>query len=207
MSKNYISIIQHYKNCLNKFGDSCLGMDWPNEKDATLRHKIMLDLIREKNKKNTLLDFGCGTSQCYEYIQKNKVDYVYYSGLDISPEHIKIAELKFPLIKYYCIDVLSGNITLPTFDYIIMNGVFTEKILMTFQEMFNYFSALIRIMFNFVEIGIAFNVMSKQVDWEREDLFHLSFDDLANFLKKDISKNFIFRNDYGLYEYTTYVYK
>jgi hypothetical protein len=48
--------------------------------------------------------------------------------------------------------------------------------------------------------------MSKHVDWEREDLFHLPFDTLAAFLKQELSGNFVIRNDYGLYEYTTYVY-
>jgi len=55
--------------------------------------------------------------------------------------------------------------------------------------------------------GIAFNVMTKHVDWEREDLFHLPFDLLASFLKSEISHNYIIRNDYGLFEYTIYLFK
>jgi len=55
--------------------------------------------------------------------------------------------------------------------------------------------------------GMAFNVMSKCVDWERDDLFHLSMDDLGLFLKNNLSSEFSFRFDYGLYEYTAYVYK
>jgi len=49
--------------------------------------------------------------------------------------------------------------------------------------------------------------MSKHVDWEREDLFHLPFDVLARFLTRMVTRNFVIRNDYGLYEYTTYVYR
>jgi len=45
------------------------------------------------------------------------------------------------------------------------------------------------------------------VDWEREDLFHLSLDSLAGFLVKELGRDFVIRNDYGLYEYTTYVYR
>ena len=55
--------------------------------------------------------------------------------------------------------------------------------------------------------GIAFNVMSKHVDWERDDLFHLPFDVLAAFLRAEISRHYQFRADYGLYEYTAYVYR
>jgi hypothetical protein len=55
--------------------------------------------------------------------------------------------------------------------------------------------------------GLAFNVMSKHVDWERPDLFHLPFDALAQVLARSLTRNFVIRNDYGLYEYTTYVYR
>ena len=55
--------------------------------------------------------------------------------------------------------------------------------------------------------GLAFNVMSKHVDWERDDLFHLSTDLLLAFLKSELSRHVVIRHDYGLYEYTVYVYR
>ena len=88
-----------------------------------------------------------------------------------------------------------------------MNGVFTEKANLSYEKMYDYFKNMIKIIFQKVNTGMAFNVMSKQVDWERENLFHLPYDDLASFLTKHISRNYIIRNDYGLYEYTTYVFK
>ena len=54
---------------------------------------------------------------------------------------------------------------------------------------------------------MSFNFMSKQVDWERDDLFHVSLDEIAWFMKDNLSRNFIIRNDYKLFEYTIYVYK
>ena len=71
----------------------------------------------------------------------------------------------------------------------------------------NYFQELLVLVFGRVKRGISFNLMSKSVDWEREDLFHYPLDRLSDFLCKKISRNFIVRNDYGLYEYSTYVYK
>ena len=68
-------------------------------------------------------------------------------------------------------------------------------------------SDIIRAAFDTARIGIAFNVMSKNVDWERDDLFHWGLDELTAFLTKDISRRFVLRNDYGLYEYTVYVYR
>jgi len=78
---------------------------------------------------------------------------------------------------------------------------------MSLEEMDSYFRTLVRRVFRHVRIGMAFNVMSKQVEWEREDLFHLPFDELADFLTAEVSRHFVIRHDYGLYEYTTYVYR
>jgi SAM-dependent methyltransferase len=154
-----------------------------------------------------LLDFGCGAAHLYEYIRANGIDNFEYSGLDLSHKFIELCRSKFPANNFYCLDLLAEHNALPSFDYIVMNGVFTEKRSLTFDEMFNYFKQLVSKVFAQAEKGIAFNVMSKHVDWEREDLFHLPFDTLAAFLKQELSRNFVIRNDYGLYEYTTYVYR
>ena len=206
--KNYLRIVAHYESCLTKYGDSHLGVDWPNKGDAETRYKVMLDVIQDDTpSKKSLLDFGCGASHLYEYIQKNQIRDLEYSGLDLSEKFISLSRQKFPLNVYYYFDILNDSAALPEFDYVIMNGVFTEKISLSFDEMFRYFQNVILAIFSKTRVGIAFNVMSKHVDWERKDLFHLPFEMLAEFLTRKVSKKFIIRNDYGLYEYTTYVYR
>ena len=207
--KKYWNIIKHYESCLEKFGDSNFGVDWPKLDDVNKRYKVMLDIIdsKFKTKKISLLDFGCGASHLYNYIIENNLGNIEYSGLDISEKFITLSKKKFPFLKFYCNDILEDKSNLPNFDYIVMHGVFTESCDLLFDEMFDYFKKMIIILFGKVNIGITFNVMSKHVDWERDDLFHLPFDSLAKFLKKEISRHFIIRNDYGLYEYTVYVYK
>ena len=88
-----------------------------------------------------------------------------------------------------------------------MNGVFTEKRNLSFDSMWLYFTNMIESIYKITNKGIAFNVMSKNVDWERDDLFHVSLDQLSSFLCSNITRNFIIRNDYKLYEYTVYVFK
>lgn len=206
--KRYLEIIKHYESCLDKYGDSHLGVDWPKIEDVDKRYSIMLEIIDiPSSGKIKLLDFGCGASHLYEYIIKQNINNIEYSGLDISEKYIKLSKSKFPFNKYYLIDILEDDSNLPNFDYIVMNGIFTEKRSLSFDEMFNYFKKLIIKVYDKANKGIVFNVMSKHVDWEREDLFHLPFDLLVAFLKDKISRHFIIRNDYGLYEYTVYVFK
>lgn len=208
-ARKYLDIVSHYESCLERHGDSHLGVDWPKKDDVDKRYRVMLEVVKPELREGTvrLLDFGCGAAHLYEHIRANGIANIQYAGLDLSERFVELCRRKFPANNFYCLDLLEENKTLPSFDYIIMNGVFTEKRSLTFAEMFSYFKQLLRKVFDKAEIGIAFNVMTKHVDWEREDLFHLPFDELAAFLKQELTRNFVIRNDYGLYEYTTYVYR
>lgn len=207
---SYLDLVRHYENCYNKYGDNNKGVDWPNVEDANKRYKVMLEIIKFDNSNfdngdNLLLDFGCGLAHMYEYIVKNKLK-CRYEGMDISNVFIKKCKEKFPNVVFYKCDILNDNIE-KTWDYIIMNGVFTEKREMSYDEMLMYFKQLVKKIYKICNKGIAFNVMSKDVDWEREDLFHLPLNELSSFLTKEVTRNFIIRYDYGLYEYTVYIYK
>lgn len=206
--KRYIEIVEHYESCLAKHGDTHLGVDWPKAQDAETRHRVMLELIRRPHLPLVkLLDFGCGASHLHEHIIAKGVTGIEYTGLDLSPKFVELSRKKFPKNHYICADILEQPDAVPASDYIVMNGVFTEKRGLTFDEMLAYFERTLAAVFAKAQCGIAFNVMSKHVDWEREDLFHLPFDTLARFLGKALTRNFVIRNDYGLYEYTTYVYR
>ena len=200
---SYLKIAEHYDNCFKQHGDNNLGVDWPNYKDTLTRHQVMCEIIKKENP--TLLDFGCGLGHFNEWIINNNKQ-VQYSGLDINEGFYNTCKIKFPHLSFYNVDIFKEN-DLPNFDYITINGVFTEKQELTQTEMMEFFTSALIKLWDKTNKGIAFNVMSKHVDWERDDLFHVSLDELGWFLKKNLSRNFIIRNDYGLYEYTTYVYK
>lgn len=203
----YFNIVAHYENCLSRFGDTHLGVDWQSAEDADKRYQVMLDIIKyEKNEMVNLLDFGCGTAGLLDYINKNNIYNINYSGLDISPAFIQVCKRKYPNIHFLNIDILEKKSSLPQFDYIVMNGVFTEKIDLSHKQMFAYFCSMIESVFPYFNKGMAFNLRSKQVESEDAELFHLSLDDLAWFLVKKFGRRFIIRNDYQLEEYTVYIY-
>jgi SAM-dependent methyltransferase len=206
--KKYLSIVALCEDYLANYGDSYLGVGWTKKKDyADLRYRIMLEMIRSNGSDPvSLLDFGCGASHLYEYILQHRLDHIQYNGLDLSEKFLTLSRNKFPHISYYHLDILSPQIDLPVFDYIVLNGMFNSKGTHSSAEMIDYYQAVVRKVFQSARVGIAFNVMSKLVDWERDDLFHLPFDTLASFLEKSLSRHFIIRHDYGLFEYTVYVY-
>jgi SAM-dependent methyltransferase len=156
----------------------------------------------------SLLDFGCGAGHLYESMIRRGIRDIRYSGLDLSERFVGLCRSKHPGVDFHRLDVLEADPeTLPRFDYVVASGVFTAKRELPFEEMLAYFERLVARLFAMAGVGIAFNVMSSHVDWERDDLFHLPVDTVARFLTSRVTRHFVVRNDYGLYEYTVYAYR
>jgi SAM-dependent methyltransferase len=217
MTKNYAAsevpqqiIVEQCEAYLAQHGDNHKGVGWPNYEEAQVRYQVMLDgllSVANAGQPVRVLDFGCGPAHFYEFLQQLQLPFIEYTGLDISEKYLAIARGKFPDATFYCLDVLQTPSELPAFDYIVMNGIFTQKCALSFEQMWEYCKTLLRILWSKATLGLSFNAMTKQVDWEREDLFHLPLDMLASFLKQELTRHFAMRHDYGLYEYTTYLYK
>lgn len=203
----YNQIIAHYEACLDRHGDSHLGVDWPNPQDADKRYRIMLDSIRPRDLPATLLDFGCGAGHLLQFIRDNGLTQIDYRGLDASAKFVALCRRKFPDAAFHCQDILENASGPAPVDYVVLNGVLTEKCGMSDDAMLAYMEALLCTVWPLARKGMAFNVMSAQVDWRRDDLFHVPFDTMAGLVTGRLSRHFQFRQDYGLYEFTTYVYR
>jgi SAM-dependent methyltransferase len=204
----YRRIVAHYEDCLARHGDNHRGVDWPRAEDVDLRYSVMLGLIdRDAPRPVALLDFGCGAGHLLEYIQRRGLPGLEYHGLDLSHRFVSLCRRKFPGVPFHVADVLEDRLESFEFDYVIMNGVFTEKRSLSLEAMWDYVRAVLKRTWPMARCGLAFNVMSKHVDWERGDLFHLPCDTLLDFLKAELSRHCVVRHDYGLFEYTTYVYR
>lgn len=198
--------MQKYQARYKAHGDTCQALGWPNERDARVRHRIMSRLFRPGRGVPDLLDFGCGLSHFYEFLRERKVK-VRYFGVDVVQEFLIASKNKHPENNYFYLDVTrEGAEKLPEVDYVVANGVFTEKLTLTQDEMLDYLTTCLKSLWPKARVGLAFNVMTPLVDWTRPDLFHLSYD-VAAALARKMSRHFVIRQDYGLYEYTVYVHR
>jgi SAM-dependent methyltransferase len=209
--RHYLRIVRHYEDCFRRYGDTHLGVDWPNAADAELRYRVMLDLVlRDGNRPQStvdLLDFGCGAGHFLQCLRARSLAGLRYHGIDLSDLFVSFCRAKFPGVPFGCLDVLAPGAALAEFDYVVANGVFTERCGLTFDEMLSTFQAIVGKLWAATRCGLAFNVMSSHVDWERDDLFHLPMDSMAAFVTGALSRHFVIRMDYGLREYTVYVYR
>lgn len=205
----YTSIVRHYEECLHRHGATYRGMDWPNDADLRTRFEVMLGVIREPSDGPVdILDLGCGVGLLLDHFQGSRSHGACcYIGIDLSREMIEAARARHPQHSFEVRDVIESPLPPQCHDYIVMNGVITEKGSLSHDVMEAYARTLIKAAYQSCRQGLAFNVMSTHVDWERADLFHWSVDDAVAFLIKECSRNIVVRMDYGLYEYTFYVYR
>ena len=205
---DYKVLQEHYESCVIKHGPNAKGMDWPSQEDLSKRFKVLTEIIELNNDHVDVLDLGCGVGLLIDYLTEvGIISKIKYQGVDISPVMIDHAIKSHPDFTFGVRDILVDKLPDNSTDYIIMNGLFTEKREMTFDQMFSFFSIMISEAFRIARKGISFNVMSSHVDWQRDDLFHVELDKLVAYLIKQCSRNIVIRMDYGLYEYTVYVKK
>ncbi|MGH6946121.1 MAG: class I SAM-dependent methyltransferase [Kiloniellales bacterium] len=204
----YRCLVEHYEACLDVHGVNHRGVDWPDEKGMALRFEVMLGLLQAPPPHARLLDLGCGPGLLLDHIaQRGPGTAIAYSGIDLSPKMIVAAEARHPHADFSVRDLLKEPLAPRSFDYVVMNGLLTEKRALSQAQMVDFTQRMICAAFEAAAIGVAFNVMSSHVDWTRDDLFHWPADELLAFAVKHLTRHVVLRADYGLYEYTAYLYR
>lgn len=204
------TLVTHYERCLERHGATPAGADWPNVADLAVRFQTLLRLLdgAAPQPRPVLLDLGCGPGLLVDYLTATgRLNTVEYRGIDLSPAMVAAARERWSDGDFSCRDVVTDPLPEQSVDYVIMNGVLTEKQTLSHEVMANIAKELIASVFTAARVGIAFNTMNRHVDWQRPDLFHWGFDELSAFLSERVSRHYAFRSDYGLYEYTTFVWR
>lgn len=197
----------HYEECFKKFGATSEGIDWGNDINKLfIRYDKMLELfINDTSVEKSLLDVGCGYAGFYEYIKNNQIN-INYSGIDIVQEMIQHAKNKNPTIKELIHDdFLDFNFN-KTYDYIICNGILTQKLETSNMDMDIYANKLIKKMYQLSNIGIAFNIMTTKVNFFSNNLYYRNPSELMAYCMSEITNKIKIDHTY-LYEYTVYLYK
>jgi SAM-dependent methyltransferase len=207
IDRSYCSIVAHYEDCLRHHRVGARAVDWKSPSHAELRYDIMLGVVQDRSEEATLLDFGCGLAGLKTHMQQNGWSRLTYTGLDISPMFAAAARAAHPDAQILCLDMFEESSAVETFDYVVMNGIFTRRNTLSVGTMQIYLERLLPLTFSKCRKGLAFNVMSKSVDFESEELYHPDPSSLLRFIGREITKHYVLRNDYGLYETTIYLYQ
>ncbi len=209
-SDGWSSIVSAIERSFDEYGVSPKGLGWPNAADLEARFATLLSIVdgAPAEPRPVVLDVGCGPGLLLDYLlATRRLDAVEYHGVDLSAMMVQAAQLRWPSEDFATRDIVAEPVPDQSVDFVIMNGVLNVKLELPQDAMVGMAQALILAAFKAARVGVAFNVMSRHVDWERPDLFHWGFDELAAFLKARVSRHYAFRADYGLYEYAAFVWR
>lgn len=199
----------HYNKTFEAHGACARGVDWRDKETAELRYRKMAQVIAlapdvPTERPPSVLDVGCGYGAQYEYLVRAGIS-VDYNGIDIVPGMIKLAEILHPAARFATQDLFNLAPS-EQYDFVICNGVFTQKLDATQSRMTQFMDAAVARMFAQSRRGIAFNVMSTAVNYFSPNLFYRSpLETMAMCLT--LTHHIAVDHAYGLYEYTTYCFK
>lgn len=194
----------HYTETFEEFGATSKGVDWGRNEDLILRYDKILEVIKNKNQEITILDVGCGYGGLYERIKEKNIN-VKYSGIDLCENMIEYAKKIHSDSKFYCEDIMKMN--LAEYDYVVCNGILTQKLEISILNMDEYAKKLIKKMFSISREGIAFNIMTNKVNFTVPNLYYKSPVELLSFCLEEVSLKVKIDHSYPLYEYMVYIYK
>ncbi len=194
------SVRSHYRSLVQLHGDTHEAAQYSSRESQEARFSVLAgvgDLQQQR-----LLDFGCGFGQLAGYLGARAVD-CRYTGVDVVDEFFPFARQKYPMHRF-------GQWTdfeTERFDYAIVSGVFNNRM----ADNQRFFESTVELLLKKVDKGIAFNLMSRYVDFEDPGLWYTRPEDVFSFMKR-LTPFVTLRHDYVVkpgsvaFEYTLYAY-
>ncbi len=202
----------HYSNSFETFGASSQGVDWGvDQRQLDKRYGKMLKLITndERYKKGNIfsvLDVGSGFGGFRGYMEQLGIVGAFYSGVELCDNMVTYAQKNYPKDTFLCGD-LFGMDDCTKYDYIICNGILTQKLDITIREMNSYANNIISKMFSMCNRGIAFNIMTSEVNFTSPNLYYRHPADTLIYCLHEITDKIVIDHNYELFEYTVYCYR
>ncbi len=196
----------HYSDTFARHGTTGEGVDWGSDPSDHLIRLDRMIAVTDFGSQTTpsILDVGCGYGSLLDRIKEKglKLD---FTGIDIASSMIHSARDRHPDAQWVEGDILDVPQT-RKYDYVVCNGILTQKLSASQQEMDAYLRELVTQMFAISRIGVAFNVMTTHVNYQVSNLYYRNPAELLAWCMSQLTSRVRLDHAYPLYEYTLYLY-
>lgn len=193
-------IVSRYQDRIAKFGANIKSLASGTELRRMLRFETLSEIGDLEGAK--ILDLGCGFGDFYDFLRNKGINVDYY-GIDIVPEHIKVASTRYPGVNFELRDLEDYPYENQSFDYVFCSQVFNFNL--GNNKNITLVHSILNQIFKISRKGIAVDFLTNYVDYEEDHLYYFSPEEIFSYIKKHISKCVTLRHDYGLYEFCIYV--
>jgi SAM-dependent methyltransferase len=197
----------HYERSFRAHGATAKGVDWGEcTADLVCRYDKMAAVMPAGAAGPvSLLDVGCGFGGFYEHLLARGIA-VEYTGIDVVAQMIESARARHPGVRFILGDILESS-EVVQYDYVVCNGILTQKLDVPAAEMDGFAARLIRRMFSLCRTGIGFNVMTTKVNYFANNLYYRNPAEMFAWCLTEFTRHIRIDHAYPLYEYTMYLYR
>lgn len=192
-----------YSQNLEKFGIDSKSVGWNSPESQTLRFEKLMSVVEEPvHESFSMNELGCGYGELYKFCEAKNYRLKQFNGYDISEKMIDAAK---KYINNSNVKLYKESKIITKADYTITSGIFNVKFEELGANWESYIKETLKNMFENSEKGMAFNLLSKYVDFEAENLYYADPLFYFDYCKRELSKYVNLLHDYKLYEWTIIV--
>ncbi len=201
------TLSSYYAKCFAEHGPSPRGVDWHNWQSLALHYDKMLAVIEPDVavSRVSLLDVGCGFGGLLDHA-KSKGIALDYTGIDVVRAMIEHGQKRHADAMFATASIFDFDHERP-FDYVVCNGVLTEKLDVSIKAFDEFARRMIRRMFELCGRGIAFNLMTTHVNFTAPNLYYKNPLETIAFCTAELSSKFRIDHSYPHFDYTVYVFR
>jgi len=198
-------INQKYDAAYQRYGaNDRRSLFWTKDKQDMRFHLLLGDEL--KFSPLTLLDYGCGFADLNTFLKRNFYS-LRYSGCDINPNFIKIAQENHPNHEIYTINTI-GDLQ-HNYDIVVVSGTFNLLAIKNSHQMKTYVFDQIQKLFHHTNVLLSINFLSHLTGegYRYDGHFYLDPTELYTFAVKNMTKRVVIDTASLPYEITMKFYK
>ena len=182
-------------------GPTPAGLAWNKGKQA-IRFDVLLDFFDLEGR--NFLDVGCGCGDLNRAIEFTTANY-HYHGLDITEPYLEEARRRYPgdHVTFQLGEFLGSSLS-QDFDLVLASGTFNFA--MDGIDQYECLRTNMEKMFRLSSEGIALDMLSDQVNFQREGSLYYSPMKVLE-IALSLSRNVQIRHDYLPFEFAIAVFK
>lgn len=190
-----------YQKAFKKHKVHPKSLFWASKKAATLRYKeLVVDLNLEGK---TILDIGCGFGDIIPFLSKKAKDFS-YTGVDIVPEFVQVAQDKYPKHQFILRDCINHPLK-EKFDIVISSGTLNSN----FKDPYRFRKEAIKVFFDHARESLVFNMAGSHPQPKNKQKNKVYYTDSLIILEYcfSLSSKIVFRHHYHRKDFTVTIFK
>lgn len=152
-------------------------------------------------------DLGAGIGELYDYLLEQFPDReIDYSGSDLLDEYVDVATARHPGVPFFTGNILEDPPE-DGYDFVVMSGIFHQPAGIEHDAWEDHVYFTLAGSYSLARQGLAFNIMSDQVDFRHPDLYYAPIDKLLRWIMRRLSRHVVVDLASPLFEATILVYR